>query len=102
LDPAPHEVIHLGQHLGAERRLGRGLQVFGDAHHGAGVWVGQVLLGNPQAGGDQGVASRGGVGGVHEVDRVGDPAGAADILGCHPGGATALLDLAAFIQHQHR
>ena len=46
--------------------------------------------------------ARGGVGGVHEVDRVGDPPGAPDVLRLHPGGALTLLDLAAFIQDQHR
>ncbi len=74
----------------------------GDAHHVPGGGVGQVLFGNPQAGAGQGVPPRGGVGGVHEVDRVGDPPGAAGVLRLHPGGALTLLDLAAFIQDQHR
>jgi hypothetical protein len=76
--------------------------VIGDAHHVAGRRVGQVLFGYPQAGADQGVPARGGVGGVHEVDRVGDPAGAADVLRLDAGGSFALLDLPAFIEDQHR
>jgi hypothetical protein len=99
LDPG---VQRLGEHLRAELRLGRGLQVIRDAHHAADLRVGQLLLGNPQPGAGQGVPPRGGVGGVHEVDRVGHPAGAADILRLHPGGAVALLDLAALIEDQHR
>ena len=99
LDPG---VQRLCQHLRAELRLGRGLQVIGDAHHVAGRRVGQVLFGYPQPGAGQGVPARGGVGGVHEVDRVGDPAGAADVLRLDPGGSFALLDLPALIEDQHR
>jgi hypothetical protein len=39
-----------------------------------------------QAGGDQGVPPCGGQGGVHDVDRIGHPARAADVLALHPGG----------------
>ncbi len=93
---------HLGQQLRAELRLGRGLQVIRDAHLVADPGVGQLLFGNPQPGAGQGVTAGGGVGGVHEVDRVGDPAGAADVLRFDPGGAIAVLDLAALVQDQHR
>ena len=51
-------------------------------------WASTDELAYIRAGADQGVPARGGVGGVHEVDRVGHPAGAGGILRLHPGSAT--------------
>jgi hypothetical protein len=64
-------------------------------HLRADLLIGQVFGSHVEPGPDQCVSQRCAVGGVDEVDRVGDLACAADVLALNPGGTGAGLLVAA-------
>jgi hypothetical protein len=91
----------LGEQFKPQLGFGLELQRGGDAHLRADLFVGQVLGRYVEPGVDQRVPARRAVGGVDEVDRVGDLAGAADVLALDSRGMGAGLLVAALIQHQY-
>src|SRR5690606_4663312 len=79
--------VQVGQDLAAQLGFGREHHLLGNPVAFAPVGVGGLLAGQIRAGADQCVSGRGSETAVHDVDGVGDPAGAADVLAFDPDGS---------------
>lgn len=93
--------MQIGEQIHGQR--GFGLEHHRGWDHGMGSAsvVLDPLAGQVRSGTYQGMPTAGGQSGVHDVDRVGDPAGAADVLAFDPRGRFALFLLPGLVQYHH-
>src|SRR6266545_4235415 len=93
--------MQVGQDVHGQRRFGLEHHMVGYRGSRPPARVIRPLAGQIRPCPDKSMPTHGGKGGVHDVDRVGDPTRTADILAFDAAGGFALLLLPRLVQHHH-